>query len=183
MKNINEKDRAKWAEKYTHTIDFTVDDKMMVLRPPNMMDLKRAFTVLSDEGEIEFAEDLLNNLYIGGDREIINNDDYFFPAKKQMKKLLDFEEYKILKKEDGTIQITIQGHVCVVNKPTRNDLKVAERKNRNNKPFVTQEQLFLLVVVEKEKAFDDVNTAEIRFPLYKALEEIQNEKIAALKKH
>lgn len=185
MKNINEKDRKQWAEKYGKVVDFTVGDKTIVLRPPNMVDLKRGFSIMREEGEIEYAEDMMKNLYLGGDRAIIEDDNYFIPGRTKIMKLLEYPDPEIESLENGSYKVTVGTEVCEIRKPNRNDLKQSDRKNKSNKPFVDKEHLFDLIV-DKETmtdGFKDKNKAEIRMPLYKAIEELQNDKIASLKKH
>ena len=65
---------------------------------------------------------------------------------------------------------------------TREDIRLAEKKNPANKPFQTQEALFDMVVISKDAEFEDKNNPDFRFPLYQAIEKLQNQKIGRLKK-
>ncbi len=183
MNKANDKQIQEWKKQYGDVYALPVEDKIAYLRAPKMPDYKRAFVAMQKNGDVAFGEEMLNSLFIGGDTEIKTNDEYFTPARKR---LIDFFEYDDAEfvTIDGTnnTQITIGEHKCIVRMITRNDLKTAERKNPSNKPFVTQEKLFDAVVVEKSDAFNDRNNAEIRFPLYKAIEELQNKKVAWLEK-
>lgn len=175
-KQINE-----WKEKYGEVYELPVEDKVAYLRKPKMGDFKRAFLAMQKDGEITFGEVMLTSLFIGGDDEIKTNDDYFLPARKELTDFFNFEEAEIIAEGNNSV-ININGAKCTIRIITRNDLKIAEKKNPSGKPFVTQEKLFEMVCLDKEDAFQDKDNAEIRFPLYQAIEKLQNKKIASLKK-
>lgn len=176
----------KWKEEFGEVYVLPVEDKTAYLRMPNMTDFKRAFVAMQKEGELAFGEVMLNALFIGGDEDIKTNDDYFLPARKELVLFFNFEDAEIETKGNKAV-IKIEhddGETaqCTIRTITRDDLKIAEKRNPSGKPFVTQEALFGMVVLEKDKAFDDKNNAKIRFPLYSAIEKLQNKKVASLKK-
>jgi hypothetical protein len=175
-KQINE-----WKEKYGEVYALPVEDKTAYLRMPSMVDFKRAFTAMQKDGEITFGEEMLNALFIGGDQEIKTNDDYFLPARKELTEFFNFDDAEIIPEGNNSI-IVIGDAKCTVRIITRNDIKLAEKKNPSGKPFVTQERLFEMVCVDKDEAFNNKDNAAIRFPLYQAIEKLQNKKIATLKK-
>ena len=178
---IDEKQINDWKAKYGGVYELPVEDKTAYLREPKMKDFKRAFTAMTNDGDLAFGEELINILFIGGDEEIKTNDDYFLPARKEMKDFFNFDEAEIQSEGNNSI-ITIGDLVCKVRMITRNDIKLAEKKNPSGKPFVTQEKLFEAVCFEKHEAFNDRDNASVRFPLYQAIEKLQNKKIAMLKK-
>jgi len=179
-KNI-EKQIAEWKLQYGGVYELPVDDKIAYLREPKMKDFKRGFVAMQKGGNSAFGEEMINILFIGGDQEIKTVDEYFLPARKEMKDFFDFEEAEIT--TDGNVStITIGEAVCKVRVITRSDISIAERKNPGDKPFVTQEKLFEAVCLEKNEAFNDRDNAAIRFPLYQAIEKLQNKRIARLKK-
>ena len=181
MKKIDNNQINEWKEKYGNIYELPVDDKVAYLREPKMKDFKRAFTAMQNNGDLAFGEEMINLLFIGGDEEIKTNDEYFFPARKEIKEFFNFEEAEFTKEKNNTI-ITIGEARCKVRIITRYDLKMAEKKNPSSKPFVTQEKLFEMVCVEKDEAFNDRDNASIRFPLYQAIEKLQNQKVAIIKK-
>lgn len=176
QKQINE-----WKEKYGEVYELPVEDKTAYLRMPKMADFKRAFTAMQKDGEITFGEVMLYALFIGGDEEIKTNDDYFFPARKELTEFFNFDDADITADGNNSI-IAIGDAKCKVRIISRFDLKLAEKKNPSGKPFVTQEQLFEMICIEKDEAFIDKDNASIRFPLYQAIEKLQNKKVATLKK-
>lgn len=180
MKNYDEQIKV-WKEQYGTIYALPIEDKTAYLREPKMKDFKRAFTVMQNDGDLAFGEQMINLLFIGGDEEIKTNDEYFFPARKEIKEFFNFEEAEFTKEKNNTI-ITIGEARCKVRIITRDDLKIAEKENPSGKPFVTQEKLFDRVCIEKDEAFKDRDNASLRFPLYQAIEKLQNQKIAIIKK-
>lgn len=177
---MNDKQIKELKEKYGVIYELPVDDKTAYLRAPKMQDFKRAFTAMQD-GDTAFGESLLNALFIGGDKEILTDDSYFSPAKKELKEFFVYDDAEIEPSGDHH-RITIAGEVCIVRAITRQDLKIAEKRNPSQKPFVTQEKLFESIVLEKSQAYDDKENASVRFPLYQAIEKLQNKRVASLKK-
>lgn len=182
MQKIDDKQINEWKEKHGSVYELPVEDKVAYLREPKMKDFKRAFTAMQNNGDLAFGEEMINLLFIGGDEEIKTNDDYFLPARKEIKEFFNFDEAEIAKEGKNNSIITIGEFSCKVRIITRNDLKLAEKKNPSGKPFVTQEKLFEAVCVEKDEAFNDRDNASIRFPLYQAIEKLQNQKVAIIKK-
>ena len=176
----NQKQINEWKEKYGEVYELPVEDKTAYLRGPKMSDFKRAFTALQ-ESEIAFGETLLNALFIGGDEEIKTNDAYFFPARKELKEFFIYDDAVIIDEGNNSI-IVIGGAKCKVRIIGRQDIKIAEKNNPSGKAFVTQEKLFERVCIEKDDAFNDRENASIRFPLYQAIEKLQNKKVAIIKK-
>ncbi|AMA48990.1 hypothetical protein [Flavobacterium covae] len=176
----NQKQINEWKEKYGGVYELPVEDKTAYLREPKMTDFKRAFTALQ-ESEVGFGEALLTSLFIGGDEEIKTDDDYFFPARKQLKEFFIYDDAEII--QEGNVSVIVIGEAkCKVRVIGREDIKIAEKKNPSGKPFVTQEKLFERVCLEKDDAFNDKENASIRFPLYQAIEKLQNKKVATIKK-
>ena len=178
---IEDKQIQEWKDKYGSVYALPVEDKTAYLREPKMKDFKRAFTAMQDSGDLAFGEQMINLLFIGGDEEIKTNDEYFLPARKEIKEFFNFDDAEISKEKNNHI-ITIGDATCKVRMITRDDLKLAEKKNPGNKPFVTQEKLFEAVCTSKDAAFDDRDNANVRFPLYQAIEKLQNMKVAIIKK-
>jgi Icc-related predicted phosphoesterase len=181
MQKIDDTQIQEWKEKYGSVYALPVEDKTAYLREPKMKDFKRAFTAMQNSGDLAFGEEMINLLFIGGDIEIKTDDNYFFPARKEVKEFFNFDEAEITKDKNNSI-ITIGEAVCKVRIITRDDLKIAEKENPSGKPFVTQEKLFDRICFEKDEAFKDRDNASLRFPLYQAIEKLQNQKVAIIKK-
>lgn len=182
MSKVKNQELSALEAQYGTLYELPVDDKIAYLREPNMADYKRAFTAMQKGGDIEFGEAMLDALFVGGDKEIKTDDDYFNPARKVLMDFFNYDDAVVKNLSDGKYEITIGEAKCTIRKITRTDLKMAEKKNPSGKPFVTQEKLFEMVVLEKDDAFNNRSNAQIRFPLFQAMEQLQNEKVALLKK-
>lgn len=179
---VTKKQIEAWKEQHGGVYLLELEDGLSAyLKEPTMLDWKRAMRGLIKDGELGYAEQLIDALWLEGDKAIKEDDKYFLAAKKQLDELIEYPDADIQKTSEGAV-ITILGKSCTVRKITRADLKVAERKNRENKPFVTQEELLRIVLVEADPEFSDSKNALYRFPLYKALDQLQSEKYASLKK-
>lgn len=182
MSAIKQEQINEWKAKFGGVTSLPVEDKIAYLRDPNMIDFKRAFTAMQKGGDIAFGEELLSALWLGGDDIIKTQDEYFLPAKKVLIDFFNYTDAVINNLKDGKSEVVIGSEKCVIRVITREDLRLSERKNPQGKPFVTQEILFDTICVEKSDGFNDKNNAEIRFPLYQAIESLQNKKIGQLKK-
>ena len=182
MGKTTNKELRELEAKHGVLYDLPVGDKTAHLREPNMADYKRAFSAMQKGGDIDFGEAMLEALFVGGDMEIKTVDDYFLPARKALMDFFNYDDATVTSLGNGKSEIKIGEHKCIVRKITRDDLKLAEKKNPSGKPFVTQEKLFEMVCLEKDDAFNNRANAQIRFPLFQAIEQLQNEKVALLKK-
>lgn len=171
-----------WKKEFGEVYALPVDDKTGYLRGPKMTDYKRAFVAMKKQGEVAFGEVMLTALWLGGDEEIKTDDTYFLSARRELMDFFNYEDPEINDQDGGKTEIIVDGHKCVLRVITRSDLKLAEKKNPGDKPFVTQEKLFEIVCLEKDPAFDNKENAALRFPLFQAIEKLQNKKTAILKK-
>lgn len=171
-----------WKDKHGGVYALPVEEKTAYLREPNMNDYKRAFSAMQKNGDIAFGEELLSALWLGGDEAIKTDDDYFLTAKKQLIDLFNYPDAITNKIKNGRTEILIGDERCVIRTITREDLKMSEKRNPTGKPFATQEALFNMVCEESSEGFKDNKKAEIRFPLYQAMESLQNKKVGQLKK-
>lgn len=179
---ITDQQIAEWKEKHGGVYALPVEDKICYLREPNIDDYKRAFIAMQNDGDTAFGETMINSLWLDGDSEIKTDNDYFTPAKKEITKMLNYDEAEITSLENRCHEIKIGDAKTTIRVITKDDLKTAEKRNPSGKPFVTQAALYELVKVSADEAFNDPKNAAIRFPLYQAIEKVQNKKIAQLKK-
>lgn len=181
-KQVDQKQIDEWKAEHGSVFALEVGDKTAYLKEPKMKDYKRAFTALQDESEIAFGEAMLSSLWLDGDTEIKTNDEYFITARKDLTKLLKYEDAEVEDLKNRETLIKIGDETAKIRVITREDLKMAEKRNPSQKPFATQEALFELIKLEASAGFDDRDNAVIRFPLYGAIEKLQNKKIVQLKK-
>ncbi|WP_155845003.1 hypothetical protein [Chryseobacterium daeguense] len=180
-KSLEEKING-WKQQYGGVFELPIDDKICYLREPKIEDYKKAFIAMQNDGEVGFGETMITELWLEGDNVIKTDNDYFTPAKKEIMRMLNYDEPEIKEVGDRQHEIVIGDVRTVIRVITKEDLKAAERRNPSGKPFVTQAALYDLVKVSADPEFEDRNNATIRFPLYQAIEKVQNKKIAQLKK-
>ena len=171
-----------WKEKYGDLFELPIDDKVLYLRAPKMVDFKVGMTAMMKGGEVSYTETMLQLLVIGGDVEILSDDDYFKTLQTETQELIKYDDPEIEILSNGQRRFIINGAEVIVRKPTREDLRKADQQNPSNKPFVTQEKLFDLIKIKADDVFSDKDNAEVRFQLYKGIELIQKEKFGQLKK-
>lgn len=181
LKTLDQKIQE-WKELHGGVYALPVEDKICYLREPNIDDYKRAFIAMQNDGDTAFGETMINSLWLEGDTEIKSDNDYFTPAKKEITKMLNYEEAEITALENRQHEIKVGSAKTVIRVITKDDLKAAEKRNPSGKPFVTQSALYDLVKISADEAFNDTKNASFRFPLYQAIEKVQNKKIAQLKK-
>ncbi len=89
-----------WKKKYgdDKIFEIVVDDKKAILHKPTRKDLSFAMAGSSQaKDSIKFAEILLNQCWIDGDKEIKEEDDYFFGAVPKLEVLSETKEAEIKK--------------------------------------------------------------------------------------
>lgn len=89
-----------WKKKYgdEKIFQIVVDDKKAILHKPTRKDLSFAMAGSSQaKDSIKFAEILLNQCWIDGDKEIKEDDDYFFGAVPKLEVLSETKEAEIKK--------------------------------------------------------------------------------------
>ena len=70
-----------WKKKHGDVVSYTVDDKVGYFRKPTRQEISYA-SVASSQGKdaIKYSETLMNSCWLGGDREILDKDEYFIGA-------------------------------------------------------------------------------------------------------
>ena len=112
---------------------ITVEDKEMVLRKPDRSELS-VITKIMSTNEIKGAEHLFQTCWLGGDKEMVTNVDYFLAAMTQIETLFETKDVEFIELEDNTFRI-IAGDLneeeeydnkkeCIIKKPTITDLAI-----------------------------------------------------------
>ena len=70
-----------WKKKHGDVIAYTVEDKVAYFRRPTRQELSYA-SIASNQTKdaIKYSETLLNSCWLGGDRDILEVDEYFIGA-------------------------------------------------------------------------------------------------------
>lgn len=73
-------------------------EKLAIMRPITRSILSYASTKIQDEGLYEFLEAAMEQCFVAGDREIMDDDNYFIPAANQFNKILEGKKAALLKR-------------------------------------------------------------------------------------
>lgn len=93
---ITEKTIGDWKKKHGDLFEIKVGEKKLILKRPD----RKVLGLASSEGAADpfkFNELIMENCALGGDREMIDNDNYFLAACKHLDKVIEFEEAEIKK--------------------------------------------------------------------------------------
>lgn len=98
MYQIDEKRLAALKAKHGDVYEITVEDKAAVFRKPSRQDLSFA-TNTSSQGKdpIAFTEAIMKNTYIEGDRELVDDDNYFLGAMQVVSVMVEAKQAEIKK--------------------------------------------------------------------------------------
>lgn len=70
-----------WKKKHGDVVSYSVDDKVGYFRKPTRQEISYASVASSQmKDAIKYSETLMNSCWLGGDREILDKDEYFIGA-------------------------------------------------------------------------------------------------------
>nr|DAQ28953.1 MAG TPA: hypothetical protein [Caudoviricetes sp.] len=83
-----------WKKKHGEIFELTIEDKSCIIRRPT----RQEFSFVSGiKDPIQLSETLLKQLWIDGDKEILEDDAYFLPAISQLDEVLRQKEASVKK--------------------------------------------------------------------------------------
>ena len=83
-----------WKKKHGEIFELTIEDKSCIIRRPT----RQEFSFVSGiKDPIQLSETLLKQLWIDGDKEILDDDAYFRPAISQLDEVLRQKEASVKK--------------------------------------------------------------------------------------
>lgn len=94
MKKLTEKQISELKSKHGELFEISVEDKSCILRHPNRKDLSYVSVV---KDPIKMSETLMKQLWVEGDKEILEDDQYFLAAIPKMEEVLKVKEAQIKK--------------------------------------------------------------------------------------
>ena len=92
--NYTKEQVAEWKKKHGEIFEITVEDKSCILRKPNRKDLSFVSVV---KDSIKMSETLLKQLWVDGDKEIQDNDEYLLAAIPKMEEVIKVKEAQVKK--------------------------------------------------------------------------------------
>ncbi len=85
-----------WKKEYGDVFQVKVDGHVAYFKKPGRKILASASKSL-ENSNIQYVEDLLENTFIGGSREVIDNDDFFLAAMQVIDQLIEVKEAELVK--------------------------------------------------------------------------------------
>jgi len=73
-------------------------EKMAIMRPVTRTVLSYASTKIEDEGLYSFLEAAMRECFVAGDKEILDDDEYFIPSAMKFNKILEGKKAALLKR-------------------------------------------------------------------------------------
>ncbi|WP_420582088.1 hypothetical protein [Reichenbachiella sp.] len=183
MSKITKEQIAEWKEKYTDIYQLEADGKVGYIFDPTskLSVMKMIASNFSKGSKSVVTESILNNCWLGGDEELKTSDECRNGLDSQIDELINMPEFEIINNSDHAV-IQVENTVLKVKYAERADLKYAEHKNRQNKPFDTAIHLLdrLCTTVADLKAIKE--TPRLYFGYLMAINEVKREKYVGIKK-
>lgn len=85
---------AEWKRKHGDIFELSVEDKSCIVRRPNRKDLSYVSVV---NNPIQMSETLLKQLWVDGDKEILEDDSLFLAVIPKMEEVIKIKESAIKK--------------------------------------------------------------------------------------
>lgn len=87
-----------WKKKHGEIVSYTVENKVAYFRKPTRQEISYA-SVASNQMKdvIKYSETLMNSCFIGGDREILDKDEYFIGAMSVIEALAEVKTGEVKK--------------------------------------------------------------------------------------
>lgn len=83
-----------WKKKHGEVFELTIEDKSCIIRRPT----RQEFSFVSGiKDPIQLSETLLKQLWLEGDKEILEDDAYFLPAISHLDEVLRQKEASVKK--------------------------------------------------------------------------------------
>ncbi len=92
--NYTKEQVAEWKKKHGDIFEITVDDKSCILHKPTRQNLSYASVV---KDPIKLSETLLKQLWVDGDKEILEQDDLFMAVVNKMEDVIKVKEAEVKK--------------------------------------------------------------------------------------
>jgi len=96
LTDLNQEQIDGFKKEYETIFLIEVEDKKCFLHPPTRHVLDAA-QAASKKAESKFNEVILKSCWLAGDKEIVNDDNYFLAASTQLTKTIEFKEATLKK--------------------------------------------------------------------------------------
>lgn len=74
-----------------------IDGKIGYVRKPTREEMKYAMTLATKNDPLGMVEEILKSCWLGGDQELLDDDDYFYGAAMQLQELVEIKAGQLKK--------------------------------------------------------------------------------------
>lgn len=93
---ITKEQIAEWKRKHGNVFKISVEGKEGYLKKPDRKTMAFALTKVNSD-PLGYMESLLKNSWLGGDEEILTDDELFYAACAQMEQLIEMKQAELVK--------------------------------------------------------------------------------------
>lgn len=98
LSEITDQIKEDWKKENKRGVwQLTVDGKTGFVRKPTREEMKYAMTFATKNDPLGMVEEILKSCWLGGDRELIDDDDYFYGAAEQLQTLVEIKTGELKK--------------------------------------------------------------------------------------
>lgn len=96
LKDLTPEQIEQAKAKYGELFEISVEDKKCIIHKPTRQVIDLAVSSSAKKSSL-FEETILRNCWLAGDKEIMDNDDYFFAVGKQLDDVIKFKTAELKK--------------------------------------------------------------------------------------
>jgi hypothetical protein len=172
---------AEWRKKYSSAHSLSSEGKECIIFSPfdDIRVMKMAFASLMGEDKIAFVDAIINNCFLWGDESVKTDDQFKAGVYEDLNDIVNIPEFDLNKEGDNYL-ITVEGKSCKVKGATRQDLKWAEKRNKQQKPFETN--IYLVERLALEGVDEFRKEGRLFFALLMAINQCKQKKEVEVKK-
>jgi|ERR1035437_1388648 hypothetical protein len=98
LKQLSSKNKGIWFLPIWEDQESLTIEKFAVMKPVDRNILSYASTKMTDEGLYAFLESAMRECFLLGDKEILDEDEYFIPASTSFNKIMEGKKASLLKR-------------------------------------------------------------------------------------
>lgn len=96
MAKVTKEEIAEWKKKHGDVFHISVEGKEGYFKKPDRKVLGLA-SAYAQKSPLKFGETIITNCWLGGDEELISNDDYFLSVNSVVDQLVEVKEVEVKK--------------------------------------------------------------------------------------
>jgi hypothetical protein len=186
MGKLNKNQIKHLKEQYGGVYEIEIDGKKGWFRKPDKLEFFM-FLDMSEQDELKATETVMETLWLEGDREILDDDEYFIGASAQIEKLFVTLPTKVEKKDNKQIVTVTKNnkvYKAMFNKITRGIFfEITGMMSQGGQLSTAMEKLFYALVSETETDKPVYEDTDIFISVLLRLTDLINIKQSTLKKN